>query len=89
MIDYCREYIPEIIPFRPEATYLIWLDCRKLGMKGKDLEEFFVRKAGVGLNEGSAFGPGGEGFMRMNLGTTRRRVTQAMEQIRKSVESIR
>ena len=89
VIDYCREYIPEIIPFRPEATYLIWLDCRKLGMKGKDLEEFFVRKAGVGLNEGSAFGPGGEGFMRMNLGTTRRRVTQAMEQIRKSVESIR
>ncbi|MBN2666861.1 MAG: PatB family C-S lyase [Bacteroidales bacterium] len=89
VMDYCREFIPEIIPFRPEATYMIWLDCRKLGMTGKELNEFFVSKAGVGLNEGSAFGHGGEGFMRMNLGTTRLRITKAMEQIRKAVESIR
>jgi cystathionine beta-lyase len=89
VMDYCREFIPEIIPSRPEATYMIWLDCRKLGMTGKELGEFFVSKAGVGLNEGSAFGPGGEGFMRMNLGTTRSRIMKAMEQIRKAVESIR
>ncbi|MFZ2340057.1 MAG: PatB family C-S lyase [Bacteroidales bacterium] len=89
VMDYCREFIPEIIPTRPEATYMIWLDCRKLGMTGKELNEFFVSKAGVGLNEGSAFGPGGEGFMRMNLGTTRKRIIKAMEQIRKAVESIR
>ncbi len=89
VMDYCREFIPEIIPVRPEATYMIWLDCRKLGMTGKELNEFFISKAGVGLNEGSAFGPGGEGFMRMNLGTTRLRITKAMEQIHKAVESIR
>ena len=84
VMDYCRAFIPEIIPSRPEATYMIWLDCRKLGMTGKELNEFFVSKAGVGLNEGSTFGPGGEGFMRMNLGTTRKRIMKAMEQIRKS-----
>ncbi len=89
VMEYCREFIPEIVPSRPEATYMIWLDCRKLGMTGKELGEFFVSKAGVGLNEGSAFGPGGEGFMRMNLGTTRKRIMKAMEQIRKAVESIR
>lgn len=89
VMDYCREFIPEIIPSRPEATYLIWLDCRRLGMTGKELNEFFVSKAGVGLNEGSGFGPGGEGFMRMNLGTTRNRIMKAMEQIRKAVESVR
>ncbi len=74
VIDYCREYIPEIIPVRPEATYMIWLDCRKLGMSGKELGEFFVSKAKVGLNEGSSFGPGGEGFMRMNMATTHNKV---------------
>jgi cystathionine beta-lyase len=58
-------------------------------MTGKELNEFFVSKAGVGLNEGSGFGPGGEGFMRMNLGTTRNRIMKAMEQIRKAVESVR
>lgn len=85
VIDYCRELIPEIIPVRPEATYMIWLDCRKLGMQGKELQEFFVRKAGVGMVEGSVFGIGGEGFMRMNIGTTNHNVRKAMEQIEKAV----
>jgi cysteine-S-conjugate beta-lyase len=87
--DYCREMIPEIIAFPPEATYMIWLDCRKFGMTGKELQNFFVNKAGIGMNEGSSFGPGGEGFMRMNLGTTHQTVMKAMEQIEKAVSSIR
>jgi cysteine-S-conjugate beta-lyase len=89
VMNFCRERIPEIIPVKCEATYMIWLDCRKLGMNGKDLQEFFVGKAGVGLNEGSAFGPGGEGFMRINIGTTRQIVAHALEQIEKAVASIR
>lgn len=87
--NYCREMIPEIITIRPEATYMIWLDCRKFGMPGKDLQKFFVEKAGTGMNEGSTFGPGGEGFMRMNVGTTRKTVKTAMEQIEKAVSEIR
>ena len=89
VIDYCRKMIPEILPVRPEATYMIWLDCRKLGMTGKELQEFFVGKAKVGMNEGSCFGPGGEGFMRMNIGTTNSNVRKAMEQIEKAVASVR
>jgi cysteine-S-conjugate beta-lyase len=87
--DYCMKMIPEIIPVQPEATYMIWLDCRKLGMNGKELQNFFVNKAEIGMNEGSTFGPGGDGFMRMNLGTTHQTVIKAMEQIEKAVSSIR
>jgi cystathionine beta-lyase len=87
--DYCREMIPEIIPVQPEATYMIWLDCRKFGMTGKELQNFFVSRAGVGMNEGSTFGPGGEGFMRMNLGATHSTVMKALEQIETAVASIR
>jgi cystathionine beta-lyase len=87
--DYCREMIPEIIPVPPEATYMIWLDCRSFGMTGKELQNFFVKKAGVGMNEGSTFGPGGEGFMRMNLGTNHQTVMKAMEQIEKAVSTLR
>ncbi len=87
--DYCARMIPEIIPVQPEATYMIWLDCRKFGMTGKELQNFFVHKAGIGMNEGSAFGPGGEGFMRMNLGTTHSTVIKAMEQIEKAVALFR
>jgi len=89
VIEYCRKMIPEIIPVQPEATYMIWLDCRKFGMDGKELQNFFVTSAGIGMNEGSTFGPGGEGFMRMNLATTHQNVIKAMEQIEKAVAAIR
>lgn len=89
VVDYCTRMIPEIIPVQPEATYMIWLDCRKLGMNAKNLQSFFVQKAGIGMNEGSTFGPGGEGFMRMNLGTTHETVKKAMEQIEKAVSLLR
>jgi cystathionine beta-lyase len=68
---------------------MIWLDCRKFGMTGKELQNFFITKAGIGMNEGSAFGPGGEGFMRMNLGATHKTVIKAMEQIEKAVSMLR
>jgi cysteine-S-conjugate beta-lyase len=87
--DYCRKMIPEIVPVMPEATYMIWLDCRKFGMTGKELQNFFIKRAGIGMNEGSTFGPGGEGFMRMNLGTTHQTVMKAMEQIEKAVSALR
>jgi len=87
--DYCTKMIPEIVPVQPEATYMIWLDCRKFEMTGKELQNFFVNKAGIGMNEGSTFGPGGEGYMRMNLATTHQTVITAMEQIEKAVSLIR
>ncbi len=87
--DYFKKRIPEIIPVRPEATYMIWLDCRQLGLKGKDLPDFFIKKAGVGMNEGSTFGPGGEGFMRMNVATTQDTLVKALEQIEKAVSILR
>ena len=86
--DYFTRNIPGIIPVRPEATYLMWLDCRSLEMKGKDLGRFFAEKAGVGLNEGSSFGPGGEGFMRLNLGCPRSILAKALVQIENAVNAL-
>lgn len=87
--EYCNRMIPEIIPVKTEATYMIWLDCRKIGLTGKELMDFFVNSAGVGMNEGSTFGAGGEGFMRMNVATSRKNVTKAMQQIEGAVSKIR
>lgn len=87
--DYCRKMIPEILPVQPEATYMIWLDCRKFGMTGKELQNFFVKSAGIGMNEGSTFGPGGEGFMRMNVATTHETVVKALEKIERAVTELR
>lgn len=89
VMNFCRERIPEIIPLRTEATYMIWLDCRSMRITGRELQNFFVTKAGVGMNEGSTFGPGGEGFMRMNLACPLKTVIKAMDQIEKAIINIR
>ncbi len=65
----------------PQATCLMWLDCRDLQLERTDLRDFFIQKAGLGLNEGHTFGAGGDGFMRLNIGTTRARLQQALEQL--------
>lgn len=84
--EYCREYIPQIKPLRPEASFLVWLDCRNLHLDHDQLVDLFVNKAHLALNDGEMFGHGGEGFMRMNVGTPRAILKQALDQLREAVE---
>ena len=83
--DYCREHLSMIRPLRPEASFLVWLDCRKLGLNHDQLIDLFVNKARLALNDGEMFGKGGEGFMRMNVATPRAILTQALSQLKDAV----
>ncbi len=84
----CRELetIPQINMMKPEGTYLMWLDCRALGLKNDELVAFFANEAGVSMNGGTFFGPEGDGFVRMNIACPHATVRQAMQQIRSAVE---
>lgn len=84
--DYCKKHIPQLKPLRPEASFLVWLDCRQLGIDHKQLVDLFVNKAHLALNDGEMFGQGGEGFMRMNVGTPRSVLQQALEQLRQALQ---
>lgn len=64
-----------------EATALMWLDCRGLNLSNQQLTEFFVQQAGLGLNDGFSFGTGGDGFMRLNIGTQKAVLEQALAQL--------
>jgi len=79
--DRLRTRIPAIRLAPPEAGYLLWLDCRALGMGDDALRDFFVRRCRLGLNPGADFGLGGSGFMRMNIGTPRQNVEAALASI--------
>ncbi len=79
--DFCAENLPQIKPLRPQASFLVWLDCRGLGLGHDDLIDLFVNKAGLALNDGEMFSPGGEGFMRLNVGTSRKILEQAMNRL--------
>lgn len=86
VIDYCAVYLPKIKPLRPEASFLVWLDCRDLELNHRDLVDLFVNKAHLAFNDGEMFGIEGKGFMRFNVGSPRSVVKQAMDQLRQALE---
>ncbi len=82
LVEYAAEYLPQVKVIRPEATYMAWLDFTATGMSDKQLKKFMIEKAGLGLNEGTQFGPGGEGYMRMNLACPGATLLMALEQLK-------
>jgi cystathionine beta-lyase len=87
VVGFLKQNIPQVKPMIPDATYLIWLDCKDLGMETDDLQSFFVHKAGLGLNKGTIFGAGGEYHLRLNSACPRSILEKAMTQLFKAVNS--
>ena len=85
VIEYCTAHIPQIRALCPQASFLVWLDCRNLGLNHEQLVKLFVDRAHLALNDGEMFGPGGEGFMRMNVASPRSVIRQALEQLAEAV----
>ncbi|MDD3037129.1 MalY/PatB family protein [Bacteroides sp.] len=83
--DYLKEHIPAIKMIRPQASYLIFLDCRGLGLTQKELSRLFVEDAHLALNDGTTFGKEGEGFMRLNIACPRTTLEQALKQLEQAV----
>ena len=79
--EFLKKHAPKIKAIRPEASYLVWLDCRELELSQKDLNEFFVDKAHLALNDGEMFGKEGIGFMRLNVASPRCIIEKAMKQL--------
>ena len=91
-IDFTEQFLKERIPaigmIRPQASYLIFLDCRRLGLPQPELVNLFVDKAHLALNDGTMFGRGGEGFMRLNVGCPRSVLRRALEQLEEAVSHL-
>ncbi|HSR74868.1 MAG TPA: PatB family C-S lyase [Sulfurovum sp.] len=91
-ITYVKTFINEHkLPIKAipmEATFLMWLDCKGMGMSHEDLVDFFVHKAKLGLNDGRSFGDAGEGFMRLNVGTSREVLKEAMQRLHHAYKEV-
>jgi cysteine-S-conjugate beta-lyase len=91
-LNYLKNYflknIPRIKVIDPEGTYLIWLDCRDLGMDNNVLRSFMRKNAKVGLEDGFIFGESGSGFMRMNIACPRYILSEALKRIEKAVDQL-
>ncbi|MDA8125589.1 MAG: PatB family C-S lyase [Deltaproteobacteria bacterium] len=82
-----RDRLPGVRMASPEGTYLAWLDCRAAGL-GKAPARFFLQRAGVALNEGTSFGHGGEGFVRLNFACPRSILKSALDRMAAAVDSV-
>jgi cysteine-S-conjugate beta-lyase len=91
-LDYLNEFIERRIPdiriCVPEATYMAWLDFHNIALSEKELRSFIITKAGLGLNDGPGFGPGGKGFQRINFALPKAKLHVALEQLEKAINTI-
>lgn len=88
VLKFVNENIPKIKVIKQEGTFLTWLDCRELGLSDEELERFFLEKAKLALSTGTAFGKGGSGFMRMNIGCPISTVKEALERLKNAVDNM-
>lgn len=88
VIQFLKNEIPQIKPMKPEASFLIWLDCSGLEMNEEELFHFFIHKAGLGLNQGITFGPGGEQHLRINVACPQSILEKAMNQLKNAVKNL-
>lgn len=87
-ISELSKIAPQIKVIQPEGTFVLWMDCRDLGIPYEELNQFFVREAGLAFNDGATFGSVGQGFQRMNIGCPRCLITEAIERIAQAVSKI-
>jgi cystathionine beta-lyase len=80
LADFVQRSLPGISMARPEGTYLAWLDCRPTGID--DPFTFFLQRAKVAFNDGKLFSAAGHGFVRLNFGTPRVLLVEALERMR-------
>ena len=84
--QFCARHMPQIKPLRPQASFLVWLDCRALNLTHDRLIDLFVNRAHLALNDGAMFGKEGDGFMRLNVGMPRNLLLAALENLRQALQ---
>lgn len=85
LTDFVERRMPQIRVVKPQGTYLVWMDFRELGMRGRQLEDFMLNRARLWLDEGYIFGSTGDGFERINIACPRATLTEALNRLSSAV----
>jgi cystathionine beta-lyase len=88
LVQFIHERLPKLKVYKPEGTYLVWLDFRAYFATSQELDVFLIKQAKVGLNSGKNFGSPGEGFARLNLATQQSVLLEALTRIEKALKLI-
>lgn len=86
LISFINKRIPKLKVLKPEATYLIWIDCRSLGINSKELSEKIFEQGKLRINDGQTYGEAGKGFIRINIACPRAVLIEGLERLEKVLE---
>lgn len=78
--------LPNVKMMKPDASYLIWLDFRAYGLSDAELQQKMLHKGKIILEPGTKYGPGGEGFMRLNAGCPLATLQDGLRRIKTALE---
>ncbi|MEH7525440.1 MalY/PatB family protein [Bacillus sp. JJ1503] len=84
--SFIEKHLPSIKVMEPEGTYLLWLNCRGLDLSDEDIRERLLYKGKLALEPGKKYGPGGEGFVRMNIACPREMLLDGLERLKKAFD---
>ncbi|WP_455645655.1 MalY/PatB family protein [Methanosphaera sp.] len=84
--EYLKDEIPEIIMVKSDATYLLWLDCSKLGITSREFNKFLIEKTGLQISPGRDFGINGDSFIRLNIACPKEQLQDGLERLKRGVE---
>lgn len=87
-VSFIHEQLPMLRPIISEGTYLLWVDCRELGLSSAAIKQLMYREARIAFNEGSLYGEQGNGFLRINLACPRALLSQALDQFKAASDRI-
>ena len=82
LVDFAEQYLPEIVVTPLEATYLVWMDCRKLKKTSQELSQILLEQEKLWVNPGTMYGAAGEGFLRINIGCPRQTLDEGLRRFR-------
>lgn len=88
LTDFINKKIPGLKVIKPEATYLVWIDCKNLGISSKEFSYKLLKEGKLRINFGSTYGEGGEGFIRINIACPRKLLLQGLEILERTVNNL-
>lgn len=88
LISFMNKRIPKLNAIKPEATYLIWIDCRSLGINSKELSKRILEEGNLRISDGHTYGEAGDGFIRINIACSRTVLVEALERLEKVLERL-
>lgn len=84
---YFDEYLPEFPVVMLEGTYLVWVDCRGLGLSSREITDILLEKEKIRVNPGSLYGEAGEGFIRLNIACPREKLIEGLNRLKRGLKS--